>query len=772
MKPAKNYLTLLIFLIVSGSILAQDQIAINQWRSHLPSGRGNSVTISPEMVFCGNESALYGYDIEENSFQNFSKVNGLSDINIKKIKYDYESESLLIIYDNFNIDLYKNGTFRNVPAVLNSQIFGSKKANHISFYNSKAYISADFGLLELDLESGNILNTYKLGETGNAIRVLSSMVYNDSIIVASEEGILSADINNPELFNFNNWYRHDVTNGVLPGPANHLVRFNNRFHTFINDDIMYLDAGVWQIALDIEENYNIRSLNANETTLIVAQRYDDGSSESSRLMYINENYEQTYYTGDKTQRIEEAIILDDGTVWLADSWSGLVRVSNDEDTNIRPNGPETERSFRMDAVANKVMIAPGAVEENWNVKSFELGFYEFTNNQWNAYNRKFYGQLDGVRDIIDVAIHPVTGDSWFASALDGVIQFSATEGVTIWDDENSTVNLLGSVPGNFKITGVTFDYNNNLWVSNHSATDPILLRTGDMNQWLKFRPNVSTNNFALNEITSDIYGQVWALIHEGGVLVYNPGPDLYAVADDSYAVLKQGSGIGNLPSNNTYSIASDKDGEMWIGTDAGIAIVPCPLQVVEGTCEAFQPIVTIDGFNGPLFQSELIRDIEVDGGNRKWIATENGAWLLSEDGEESLEYFNKDNSPLFSNVIRDITIEPESGEVFFGTEKGIISYRGASNVGTPTHANVQVFPNPVRPDYEGQIAIRGLADDSEIKITDISGTLVYETRAEGGQATWNGKNYNGRKAQSGVYLVYSTSDDGLDGAVAKIMFLN
>lgn len=769
----KYVLCLICLIIGTVSLSAQQQTALGQWRAHLPAGTGSSVSASEDRIFLGNQSAMYAYDMDENSFQYYSKTNGLSDINVRKLKYDPETGWLLIIYENLNIDLIREGTFKNVPAIKNSQILGSKKANNISFHNSKAYISTDFGLLELDMESGNILNTYKLGENGSTIKILASLVKNDTIMVASEEGLLSADINHPGLFNFINWYRYDADDGVLPGQANHLVHFNNKFHTFINEDIMFLADGVWQKAIDIEENYNIRSIHASDTQMVIAQRLDDGVSEASRLLYLSDTYSSETFTDTRTQRLEEAIILDDGTTWIADKWSGLVRVKDNESENFRPNGPETNRSFKMAAVGNKVMVAPGSVEANWNVKSTQFGFYEYIDNDWDSYSSRWYGQLDNIRDIIDVAIHPISGDPWFASALDGLIEHSEVNGIRIWNDSNSTVNLLGSVEGNFKITGLTFDYNNNLWVSNHSATEPLLLRTGDENaQWLNFRPDVSTNNFALNEITTDIYGQVWALIHEGGVLVYSPGANLYSIADDAYAVIKQGEGQGGLPSNNTYSIASDKDGEMWIGTDAGVAIVPCPQLVTEGNCEAFQPIVTIDGFNGPLFQSEIVRDIEVDGGNRKWIGTENGVWLLSEDGEEVIEYFTKENSPLFSNVIRDITIDPSSGEVFIGTENGILSYRGTSTEATDLHENVQVFPNPVRPEYSGIIAIRGLANESEVKITDISGTLVYETQAEGGVATWNGMNYNGVKAQTGVYLVYSTSEDGSDGHVAKIMFIN
>jgi len=145
---------------------------------------------------------------------------------------------------------------------------------------------------------------------------------------------------------------------------------------------------------------------------------------------------------------------------------------------------------------------------------------------------------------------------------------------------------------------------------------------------------------------------------------------------------------------------------------------------------------------------------------------------MSADGSKQILHFTAEDSPLLSNNISSITIDPATGEVFFGTDKGIVSYKGTATEGGETNSDVLVYPNPVKPGYDGLIAIKGLVTNASVKITDISGSLIYQTTAEGGQATWNGRNFDGRKAGTGVYMVFISNDDGSETFVSKILFLN
>ena len=168
----------------------------------------------------------------------------------------------------------------------------------------------------------------------------------------------------------------------------------------------------------------------------------------------------------------------------------------------------------------------------------------------------------------------------------------------------------------------------------------------------------------------------------------------------------------------------------------------------------------------------MITTIKIDGANRKWVGTENsGLFLLSNGGLEKIHHFTTENSPILSNNIIDIAINHKIGEIFIATDKGMISYRSDATKGASTQNNTKVFPNPVTESYNGLIAISGLIENANVKITDIDGNLVYEGFANGGQATWDGKNKHGEKASSGVYLVFSCDVNGREKMVSKILLI-
>ena len=224
----------------------------------------------------------------------------------------------------------------------------------------------------------------------------------------------------------------------------------------------------------------------------------------------------------------------------------------------------------------------------------------------------------------------------------------------------------------------------------------------------------------------------------------------------------------------TYSIAEDLEGAIWVGTDKGVTVFYSPgLVFSDFNYDAQQILITEGNYGQYLLSEERVKCITVDGANRKWIGTEkSGVFLLSKDGQEEILHFTKNNSPLFSNNIVDIAINPNNGEVFIATEKGLISYRSDATEGSSKQRSTKVFPNPVREDYNGPIAISGLVTDARVKITDVSGEIIFETIANGGQAIWSGKNKFNERVATGIYLVLSTNMFGEEKMVSKILFIN
>ncbi|MBC8314228.1 MAG: T9SS type A sorting domain-containing protein [Bacteroidetes bacterium] len=232
-------------------------------------------------------------------------------------------------------------------------------------------------------------------------------------------------------------------------------------------------------------------------------------------------------------------------------------------------------------------------------------------------------------------------------------------------------------------------------------------------------------------------------------------------------------GRGNIPGTIVFAITEDKDGEIWIGTEKGVAVFYSPENVFTGqNFDAQRILVEYGGYYQYLLENEIVTAIAVDGSNRKWIGTDrSGVFLFSEDGTQEIHHFTEDNSALFSNRITSLTINA-NGDVFMGTDKGVISYRGSATEGGEIHEDVYAFPNPVKNGYDGYIGIKGLVTNAQIRITDVGGRIVYSTKAEGGQAIWNGRNLSGKRVKSGVYLVFSSDEKGKEKVVTKILFIN
>lgn len=224
------------------------------------------------------------------------------------------------------------------------------------------------------------------------------------------------------------------------------------------------------------------------------------------------------------------------------------------------------------------------------------------------------------------------------------------------------------------------------------------------------------------------------------------------------------AGQGGLLSNNIRALVKDRTGAIWVGTDLGPMVFDNPAGAFDPIIDAQPPIIN----RRRLLSNELITAIAVDGGNRKWIGTQSGIYHVAPDGSQLLDTFTSSNSPLPNNVIQALAIEPVSGKLFIQTVNGLVSYQSSATEPAETLSNLTIFPNPVRPDFTGTVGINGLTDESTVKIMDAGGQLVYETRSQGGTATWNLRDYRGRQAQTGVYLVVVVAADGSEGLAGKL----
>jgi len=771
----KTYFFVIVFFVFN-SLLAQG-IPIGQWRDHLPYRDAVAVADAGDRIYCATTSSLFYYNKTDNSLNRITKINGLSDIGITAINYHPNTKTLIVAYQNSNIDLIINNTIINISDIKRKNIPGKKNINKIMFAGNFAYMSCGFGIVELDMIRQEIKNTFYIGPLGKPIEVFDLTYDGASFYAATEQGIYFALKNVPNLANYEYWTRdtslinYDDKFTSIAFYSNKLFANRKTASATVSDTIIYKDGNQWHY-FDAVNSSKVECLAVCNGKLVITYDYyilvfGDSLNQITGVW----EYNGTYATP------KHAIMDNKNVIWIADNRYGMIRwVWGEDYTLMFPNGPLTSNVFKMTAEDGDLWVAPGLRDEStWNNMYNHDGIFSFTNETWTNIDRNVFNGFDTIQDIVTVAVDPTDKKRIFAGSWErGLLEFYDGHFVNIYNEQNSPLTSSSSTFYWIGVGGLCFDTNNNLWVTNSSVNNILSVKT-PAGQWYTYQFSSLVNDNVIGDVVIDQYNQKWIIVGRGGgIIVFNDNNTLATKTDDKMKKLSTGVGNGNLPSANVVSLAVDLKGEIWVGTDMGIAVFYSPGNVFSNeNFDAQQILVTLDGYNQYLLQTETVTAIAVDGANRKWIGTANsGVYLMSEDGTVELKHFDTENSPLFSNNIKTIAINQKNGEVFFGTSLGIISYKGDATEGSENYTDVYAYPNPVKENYNGYIAIKGLVADVDVKITDVSGNLVYSTIANGGQAVWNGRNLNGEKVKTGVYLVFCSNTDGSKTFVTKILFIN
>lgn len=764
----KNKLLLfLLILLTSAQVMAQLQ-PVGQWREHLEYKSTLRVTQSAGKIFAAGKFGAYSVTKADGEIERQNKVTGLNDIGIRSIQYNPVNEKLMIAYNNSNIDvLYRNDIF-NIPYVLRSTISGDKNIYNITYAGENAYLSSGIGVIVIDMNKYEVSNTYIIGNNGGNVRVNGFAADAAKFYAASEEGLKAANQNSPNLSDYRNWTLLSGANGLPAGPVKQVLFLQNKIIAQYFNSLYVLNGNSWQLLYN--DDWRWENVNASDGTILICQEKNDWNQR--RVISLNNSGTIVTTVQNNTQlRYPFQAVKNGNEIWIADFEKGLVKAEGTVFANYAINSPYGKLDGEMFFYKSALYVAGGSINEAWNYQFNGSGFFTFQDGVWKDYNRSNTAWMDTVFDIITIAVDPRNDMVYAGSFGGGLVEFESQTKYKLYK-QNSPLNVTVGDPNSYRVGGLAFDSENNLWVSNFGGSNNFLVKKADGN-WRQFRVPFLINDNMVGAIVIDDANQKWIQVPQGnGVFCFNHGSSIDNTGDDRWKWFQTGRGNGNLPDNAVNCIAKDKDGFIWLGTAKGIGIIQCPGEVFTANgCESFQPVVQFDNFAGLLFQNEDVKAIAVDGANRKWIGTRNGVWLISADGEKIIERFTAENSPLLSNEIIRIVIDPVSGEVFFSTFNGICSYRGTATEGADKNENVLVFPSPVPPGYEGTIAIRGLANNAFVKITELNGRLVYQTRALGGQAVWNGRDYKNQRASSGVYLVLVTDETGTEKIVTKIVFI-
>ncbi len=782
----------LFFLIAFVAIGNAQNLPIGGWRMHLPYKNCRFVTGSNSSIWSATDEGLFHLNKTDLALERITKIEGLSDLAIRAIAYNPYNDILFVGYQTGNIDLIHGNEIINLPDIKHANIIGNKCIQNVYFVGKLAYVSTGFGIVVVDTDRKEVKDTYLIGPNGTYLSILDIVSDATRIFAATENGIYYAPINSPYLSNFSTWTKFsDILTNYTNSIYDAMIIFNGklivtRAATFpclaYQQDMVFdmdLTTDIWDTTLfdavaQFSDNANnIHDYYVYNNKLYMVDLYSTFEVSSSYLL-INNSYPANLQPLGLPS--PQQVYVDQTGMWVADLAHGLIKQNNAYNgTPYYPNGPVSTDAYAMTEVNDQLLVVPGGHDDAWNNVLNRKGLSTLTNGWWTNYDKYAIPQIDTLFDILSAAIDPKDANHYYLGSY-GWGLFEVKNGVfdTLWDNHNSTLQRRAEYQW-CGISGMQFDTSGNLWVVNANVTTCLNVFKADRT-WQAFDFSslipIGTN---MSSVMITSTGQKWMIVPRGGgMLVFDDNGTLSNTGDDRKKRLGFTAGIGNIPGTEVSAMAEDQNGEIWIGTDKGIGVFYCADNIFNTNgCDAQQILITQDTYVQILLETQVVTAIAIDGANRKWIGTESGGvFLMSSDGQKELQHFTAANSPLLSDDVTSIEIDKATGEVFFGTTKGIVSYMGEANEGKETMGEVYAYPNPVAHEYLGPIAITGLVKNADIKITDIRGQVVFKTTALGGRAIWDGNNFQGVRAATGVYIVFISNADGTEKAVTKILLIN
>ncbi|MFC6098467.1 T9SS type A sorting domain-containing protein [Flavobacterium qiangtangense] len=754
------------FLLISQIAFAQNRNQL--WKGYFSYNEVNDLTESPTRITASTQKALFSKHLNTNELKTITTIDGLSGQDITSIYYSQNFNKTYIGHAN-GLMLIINGSdgeIKIVPGIRdqNGITPTKKKINHFLEHENKLYISTDFGLVQFNLETQLFGDTYLLGNSGQELLVYQSAVLNNFIYVATDlGGIRRADLMNPNLNDFAQWQTFDP--GYWAGITNH----NNQLLCLNANNAVYRHNGTGfslvlnlpQPGLDIRSYQNVLSV----TTSNHVYTFDQNLIQTSHVISTN--------IPDIVATFTCATVIGN-SVFIGTKENGVITapVANPSTFQIiKPDGPSRNNPFSIQSTpTNNLWVSYGGHTIFYEPDYSTFGVSKLTETGWLNIP---YDETLQSNSLVRVIVNPKDEKNvFFGSSHTGLLEFE--DDVAIAKYDHTTPGgpesvILTDFP-NFRSTrvrGGAFDRSGNLWINNSLVKNAIkVLKTDGSWQSYSIEEFVQTTDQNYGNLVIDKNGTKW-FPSENGLMGFNEN------VTPKFKRAFSTDDAGKPFVNNTRTVAIDNNNRVWIGTLGGLRILSSTDRFLGEEDLDVNPIIIIDdGLPQELLYEQSILDIAVDGANNKWVATGgSGAFLLSPNGQQTLYHFTRENSPLPSNSINDIEINSNTGEVFFATDAGLVSFKGTSTGAADNLNNVYVYPNPVRPEFNGTVKIAGLIDDANVKITDIEGNLVYETTSEGGTIEWDTKAFGKYRVASGVYMIFIASKDGTETKVKKVMII-
>jgi hypothetical protein len=749
----KKHLRLILVLVGMG-------LSAQQWQGYFSYNNISGVTPSNDgLIYAYAENAVFSYDPLSGELQTLTTVEGLSGDDISTL-FIHDNQ-LFIGHQNGLLGIYDFTTgsyFLDSSIERNKTIAEDKKTiHHFQLFKEKLYLSTGYGISVYEPENKVFRDTYYLGPGNTQININQSAVYDSFLYAASEMGLYKIAVDNPSVIQSDSWTQIASGNWVGIG--------------MVEDKLIGIKSSGSNTTLQaIDDASTIKNING----VLVSPNYSGNQlalTFKDKIISVDKmlNTQQLTSTGDIGLGAFTSAISMNGKVYLGTASNGLIQWSGSEVAVVSPEGPLVNNAFSITLINSLPWVSHANLNRFYTPKSpTNIGISKLTPQGWSAIG---YEDMFGAKSIARLVQDPNLPNTIYAcSYQSGILVIEDEVPQVLWNETNSGLESISFINAySIRVGDVVFDAKGNLWSitalvengfkkrspsGNWTSIDlmPVLVDISDKNGY---------SNIEIAADDSMFFGSIYA-----GVIGFKETNGGY--------ILKKIGVPNNLPTEDVRALALDADNHLWIGTTEGLRVLYNASRFFEDEEVQTREIIVEEGGNlGELLSNQFITAIEVNGNNQKWIGTAgSGVFLFSEDGTETLHHFTKENSPLPTNSIRTIAIDDQNGKVYFGTPSGLVSFQGNAFAASENYDHIEVYPNPVRPNFTGRLTIRGLQADSNIKITDVSGHLVFETQSEGGSIQWDLKNFRGNRVRTGVYLIFVSDRDGTESAVEKVMIVN
>jgi hypothetical protein len=792
----------LIFLFLLISQVGKSQMAPGKWAYHLSMNNTRQVVEAGQKIYFLSEGGIYSFNKKDNSLLTKSKLDSLSESDFQGIYYNESTKSVVITYKNSSIDVIRpDGSIYPIVDIKRKNISGDKLIYNVVNRDSICYLACGFGIVVLDLKKLEIKDSYIIGDGGNPLPVYDVEFVDGFIFAGTRDGIKYAPLDSPNLLDYSNWkdvenvFLHDYSYDLLETGWNRIwaIHKSNDWwgdrtvsrHGILNgEEIWYPEFDEYVVIRDFKFTHGYLVYCVDKPTVVSEDGNNKVINHPSIEIY-NEQKEKIitinsypFVSEGLEMKPLSAIVDVQGVVWIADENYGGIRYENGNFTRLTPEGPFNNNIFSLTFSDNQLWTTSGAYGYSWEQMWSYFNVNCLNNGHWNFYNRYNGSVDDNYLDAIMVLPFPGEPNHFYTATWgQGLLEFKDGKMIKIYDDQNSSSPLLNAASGGgpyVRIGGIAFDSKRSLWVTN-SQVGKSLHELKKDGTWKSYILPEIANEVPIGKIIVTQNDDLWLIPKNKGLYIMsNDGKQKKQLNVTSF--FSNGKDDKLTPMNDVLSIVEDNEGAIWAGTTNGIAVYNNPGDVFDQLLYyANQPgLDKGDEYYHPLLENISVTAIVVDGGNRKWCGTKNnGLFLISGDGQHELEHFTVQNSDLISDNINSLAYDGTNGILYVGTQIGLVSYRTDSRNSYDTFDKVYAYPNPVRENYKGKIYIIGLMNETTVKITTVSGRLVYETTSNGGQAVWYGNDLAGNRVHTGIYLAYCSASDGIKtySTVTKILFI-